>query len=218
MQRVARRIAITATLCGFAVMAASAQRVPDLDLTILDRPIEEVSQDGSSHGVAAFPARDGRKIEDFLRIRLVRVEPNACTYGDTLSYDVELSNVGRTPFRVPWSVDPRDQGEATNGFYPVMSLSLEYQEGRSRGVLDAGNLLFGNRFNALSTRTLPPKQTVVIRARAKCGEVGGTQASFAPASRQLKVIARIGLNYAESTLGPTSASSNSLELTLNWPN
>jgi hypothetical protein len=48
--------------------------------------------------------------------------------------------------------------------------------------------------------------------------VGGTQASFAPASRQLKVIARIGLNYAESTLGPTSASSNSLELTLNWPN
>ena len=218
MRRINRRVVVTVTLCALAAISASAQRTPDLDMTILDRPAVDVNPDESSRSVVALPALDGRKIEDFLRIRLVSLEPSACVYGDSLSYELELSNEGRIALLLPWSVNPRDQGEAADGFYPIMSLSLEYQEGRSRGVLDAGNLLFGDRFGTFSTRTLRPKQSVVIRAAGKCGEVGGTQASFAPASRRLKVTARIGLNYGESALGPTTVSNNSQELTLNWPN
>jgi hypothetical protein len=196
---------------------SAQQRTLDLDFMSMEQPHDDSGSDSGTHTVSG-----GAVVASPLRVQLLTIEPgHSCTVGDLITFDVALRNVSRADLFLPWSMDSRDQGDQAPGFFPVLSLSLTFEDDKRRGLLDVINLLYGNTFNAFTTKRLPAGQEVVIRGRGTCGEIGGPDKGFDAGFQRLRVSARATLWYrtgaSESVLGPSSTSSNSIPLTMSWP-
>lgn len=226
MPRCNQQLAIIFAVYALALTTLSAQqRTPDLDVPSLNRPTEEDLPDGlpqtGTREVIGGASIEGVVVQSPLQVRLLRLDPDSCSLlpSEPFTYDVELRNVGKTDLLLPWSVDPRDEGTADAGFFPVLSLSLGFQEGRARGLFYGSELLYGDTFKTFTIRRLRPREAVVVRAGAECRTTGetGTRDPFGPGSRPLRVIAQVTLKYRRNTGGPTAESSNAVPLTITWP-
>jgi len=222
------RYAVTFCACALAVIPVAAQqRAPDLDLTILDRPIEasDPNEGTVTVTVIGYGWAEGIRVEPLLQVRLLGLNPVECAAGEPLTFDVELRNVSRTDLLVPWSVDSRDVGTATAGFFPALSLALWFEEGKRRGVIDALDTLFGNTFGMFTTRRLGRGEAVVLRVGGKCAELGDRDHDFRRGTHVLRVTAHVGLksgidrvgSSVTYRLGPSITSGNSMPLTITWP-
>lgn len=212
MLRICRQITIAGVVSALALTSTFAQvRTPDLDITALDKPAEESGPEKGESSVYGTPSGSASTVEGPLQVELLRVEPDSCTLGESISYDVALRNTGRVDILIPWSVDPRDEGTMAVRFYPVLSLSLEFEEGRARGALNAYNVLYGNPYSSVTVRTLRPQESLVVRARGTCEYAQGLEGGSKPMVA-LHVVSRVTLGYSRNRLGPTAVSRNSVSM------
>lgn len=157
------------------VVHMSAQRAPDLDLTQVSRPpvteARGVARGGvivGESGVVRGGTFSGAVRSSPIAVRLLSVEPKACSWLDSITYDVELRNISSGEVVLPWSVDRRDMGgrsEQPNRF-PRASLFLWVVP--NRAGFGSAETLYGSPEIVGTTKVLAPGEAVVIRGTSRC--------------------------------------------------
>jgi hypothetical protein len=190
-----------------------AQRSPDLDTRFISRaPESPQTQGGSGRVEGGFSS--GSQAVPF-GVRLLAIEPSSCSWGEEVTYDIELSNIGKSAVMLPWDVNkptaPSDSRSQT--VFTTMMVTLMLAD-KSYATLGAVEALYGDLGNALTLRRVAPGASVVIRLPTKCVVYDDRfQRSIGPSGSLLRVFAEVHLGPRDRQM-TVVAKSNEMEVTV----
>jgi hypothetical protein len=205
---------ISITVVSFAAVAVAQQRLPDVDLTVVDRPVELEDEPAAIQLGGGISSDQPEKPS--LSIRLLSVNPSSCEAGEAITYDVALKNVTTRELRIPVSVDRRYAGTSDDrAAYPVISISLGVS--RQTELVDAGDTMYGNSLDSWTTRTIAPGRELVVRLGGMCRLVTTHQGKPAKSGvNTVQVVARAFLRTSVNAFGQ-AVSSAPYSLKMNYP-
>lgn len=209
------------------VTDVGGQGRPDLDLTqVIREPATESKGQPrggiimGEPGVVRGGVTSGEPRSLPLTVRLLSVDPQACSWGQQLTYDIELRNTGDRALALPWSVRREDlRAGDERGLFRVATLSLWLVGPRvtSRALLGSVESLYGSPEAPQTMRALLPGQAVTIRATSRCSANEIASALRKGDTMPLSVRAGVHLSHDPSALGVTATSTETLPLTVSRP-
>jgi hypothetical protein len=205
---------ISTSFVSAVTMGVAQQRAPDVDLTLVNRPIE--LEDEAIDTVLGGGISSERPEKPSVSLRLLRVDPPSCEAGGAITYDVAMKNITGRELRIPVSVDRRYAGTSDDRVtFPVISFSLEVFDRTE--LVDAGETTYGNSLDSWTTRMIGPGQDLVVRIGGTCRLVTTHQGKPAkPGVNEVQVVAVAYLRRSANSFG-LGASSPPRSLKMNYP-
>lgn len=208
-----RCLTLSVALCVTCVASATAQRAPDLDTRFIPRAAESPQTQGGS-GRAEGGFSSGSQAVPF-DVRLLAIEPGSCSWGEEVTYDIELSNISKSAIMLPWDVNkPTTPSDSrSQAVFTTMMVTLMLAD-KSYATLGAVEALYGDLGNALTFRRVAPGASVVIRLPTKCVVYDDRfQRSIGPRGALLRVFAEVHLGPRDRQM-TVVAKSNEMEVTV----
>lgn len=203
---------ISTSFVSAVTMGVAQQRAPDVDLTLVNRPVEPADEvvDTVLGGISS-----DRPEKPSVSIRLLRVDPPSCEAGDAITYDLAIKNITGRELRIPVSVDRRYAGTSDDRVaFPVISFSLKVFDRTE--LLDAGETTYGNSLDSWTTRTITPGQELVVRVGGTCRLLTTHQGKPAkPGVNEVQVVAVAYLRRSANSFGLGVSSAPYLKM--NYP-
>ena len=205
---------ISIAVVSVTAVAVAQQRLPDVDLTVVDRPAE--LEDEPVDTELGGGISSDRPEKPSLSIRLLRVDPASCEAGDTITYDVAMKNIAGRELRIPVSVDRRYAGTSDDRVaFPVITFALKVFDRTE--LVDAGETTYGNSLDSWTTRTISPGQELLMRVGGVCRLVTTHQGKSAkPGVNEVQVVAVAYLRRSANAFG-LGISSAPYTLKMNYP-